>query len=52
MQLTGNPRLFGGVDVGDENAVGAHVERLLDAGAVVVSADADERFRSAVGDAA
>ena len=42
----------GGVDVGDEDAVGAHVERLLDAGAVGVSADADQRLRAAVGDAA
>ncbi len=48
----GLARFFGGVDVGDEDAVGAHVERLLDAGAVVVSADADERFGAAVGDAA
>ena len=43
---------IGGVDVGDEDAVGAHVEGLLDAGAVGVSADADQRLRAAVGDAA
>ena len=52
MQLTAIAGFFGGVDVGDEDAVGAHVERLLDAGAVVVSADADEGFCAAVGDAA
>ena len=43
---------FGSIDVGDEDAVGSHVESLLDAGAVVVSADADQRLGAAVGDAA
>ena len=52
MQLTACARFVGGVDVGDEDAVGAHVEGLLDAGAVVVSANADERFGAAIGDAA
>ncbi len=39
---------FRGVDVGDENAVGAHVEGLLNAGAVVVSAHADHGFCATV----
>ena len=52
VQLTACASFFGGVDVGDEDAVGAHVEGLLDAGAVVVSADADHRLRAAVRDAA
>ena len=43
---------FGGVDVGDEDAVGAEIESLLDAGTVVVSADADDRLGAAAGDAA
>ena len=34
----GLARFLGGIDVGHEHAVGAHVERLLDAGAVVVPA--------------
>ena len=33
------------VDVGDEHSVGTHVESLLDAGAVIVSADCDNRRR-------
>ena len=45
------PRFLGGVDVGHEDAVGAHVQRLLDAGAVAVAADAHHRCRAAVGDA-
>ena len=43
---------FGGVDVRDENAVGAEVESLLDARAVVVAADAHHGFGAAAGDAA
>ena len=43
---------FGGVDVRDENAIGAEVESLLDAGTVVVSANADDGFCAAAGDAA
>ena len=43
---------FSGVDVGNEDAVGAEIESLLDAGAIVVSADADDRLRAAIGDAA
>src|ERR1700674_1323649 len=31
--------LFGGVDVGDEDAVGSEIEGLLDAGAIVVSSN-------------
>ena len=50
-QLTAGPRLVGGVDVGDEHAVGAHVQRLLDAGTIRVAADADDRCRTAIGDA-
>src|SRR4029077_1622528 len=42
----------GGVDVGNKDTVGAHVEGLLDAGAVGVSADADHRLCAAVRDAA
>src|SRR5207302_4071213 len=34
----GLTRFVGSVDVGDEDTVGAHVERLLNAGAVVISA--------------
>ncbi len=41
-------RFFRGIDVGNENAVGAHVEGLLDAGAIVVSADADHGLGAAV----
>src|ERR1035438_8760615 len=37
----GLARLFGGVDVGDEDAVGAEIEGLLDAGAVVISSHAN-----------
>ena len=48
----GLARFLGGVDVGNEHAVGAEVEGLLDAGAIVVSADAHHRLGSAVGDAA
>ena len=46
----GLPELGGGVDVRDQDAVGAEVEGLLDAGAVVVSRDADHRLGAAVGD--
>ena len=42
----------GGVDIGNEDAVRAHVEGLLDAGAVGVSADPDKRLGAAVHDAA
>ena len=40
----GDPRFFSGIDVGDEDTVGAHIERLLDSGAVIVSANTDQRF--------
>ena len=43
--------LGGGIDVGDEDAVGAHVEGLLDAGTVSVSADTDHRLCAAIRDA-
>lgn len=43
---------LGGVDVGDEDTVGAEVERLLDAGAIIVAADADHGEGSAGGDGA
>ncbi len=44
--------LFGGIDIGNEDAVGAEIESLLDAGTVVVSADADDRLGAAAGDSA
>ena len=43
--------LLGGVDVGHQHAIGAHVERLLDAAAVVIAGDAHHRLRAAVGNA-
>ena len=42
------PGFFRGVDVRDQDAVGAEVERLLDAGAIVVAGYANHRFRAAV----
>src|SRR5581483_9009480 len=43
-------RFFGGIDVRNENAVGAEIEGLLDARTVVVSANTDQRFGSATSD--
>src|ERR1700746_123772 len=43
--------LFDGVDIGNEDAIGAEIESLLDAGAVVVSSNSDQRFCAAVCDA-
>ena len=42
----------GGIDVRDEYTIGAKIEGLLDARAVVVSANADQRFCAATGNAA
>src|SRR4029077_18219130 len=42
-------RFFGGVDVGDENSVGAHVQGLLNSWAIVVAADTHKGLGSAVG---
>jgi hypothetical protein len=42
--------LFGGINVGNQNAVGAHVERLLDAAAIMIASHAHQRFRAAAGD--
>ena len=41
---------FGGVDVRDQNAVGAHIERLLNAAAIVISGHAHHGLRAAAGD--
>src|SRR4029077_3956039 len=43
--------LVGTVDVGDENAIGAEVKRLLDARTVAVAAHADEGLCADIGDA-
>src|SRR6266446_2429759 len=42
------PRFLGRIDVGNQNAVRSQVERLLDAGAIAVPADANHRFCAAV----
>src|SRR6202030_316581 len=42
---------FGVIDVGNEDAIRSQIERLLNAGTVVVSPHSDQRLGSAVGDA-
>ena len=42
--------LFGSVDIGNEHAVGAQVERLLDTAAIMISGHAHHGFCSAAGD--
>jgi hypothetical protein len=49
LQLTAWRRFFRVVDIGNENAVSAEIEGLLDSRTVVVSADADDGLGPAVG---
>src|SRR5205823_2656409 len=41
------PDVVGGIDVGAKDSIGAHVERLLDAGTVRMSTDTHHGYRAA-----
>src|SRR5579872_178042 len=43
---------FGGVDIGNEDSIGTHIEGLLNPRTVSISTDSDERLCATVGDAA
>src|SRR5581483_6596710 len=45
----GLARFFGGIDIRHEDAIGAEIERLLDSGAVIVSAHTYQGFCAAIG---